>query len=99
MFKKSFLNEDQLEIEKERTVNFSLEETPSSFTLKYKQGKSYWINLIMTIDLTKANDITSKIDNQLISPSLDEFDNDKLLDKFKQEFWTSQPSKSYYYSL
>ena len=41
MFKKSFLNEDQLEIEKERTVNFSLEETPSSFTLKYKQGKSY----------------------------------------------------------
>ena len=40
----------------------------------------------MTIDLTKANDFTSMIDNQLISPSLDEFDNDKLLDKFKQEF-------------
>ena len=88
MFNQSLLNEDQLDIEeeKERHVNICLEEQPNSFTFKHQQGKSSLLNLIMIIDIPKESKLTSMIDHQLISPSLDEFDNDKLLDKFKQEF-------------
>ena len=88
MFNKSLLYEDQLDIEeeKDRRNNISLEESLSDINLKYQQGKLFFLSQISIIDSNKANKLTSIIDNQLMSPSLDEFDNDKLIDKFKQEF-------------
>ena len=88
MFNKSLLYEDQLDIEeeKDRRNNISLEESLSDINLKYQQGKLFFLSQISIIDSNKANKLTSIIDNHIISPSLDEFDNDKLIDKFKQEF-------------